>query len=36
MARLLRQWAELRRDALIRNWNAARTDGQIERIEGLE
>jgi hypothetical protein len=36
VARLLRQWTELRRDALIRNWNAARTDGQIERIEGLE
>jgi len=27
---------ELRRDALMKNWMAARTDGRLERIEGLE
>jgi hypothetical protein len=36
VARLLREWTALRRDALMRNWHAARTDGQLERIGGLE
>jgi hypothetical protein len=36
VARVVREWTELRRDALMRNWIAARTDGQIERIAGLE
>ena len=36
VARLVREWTALRHDALMRNWNAARTDGRIERIEGLE
>jgi hypothetical protein len=36
VTRLLREWTVLRRDALMRNWNAARTDGQLERIGGLE
>ncbi len=36
VARLIREWTDLRRDALMRNWMAGRTDGQMERIEGLE
>ena len=36
VARLLREWTALRRDALMQNWRAARTDGQLERIGGLE
>ncbi len=36
VTRLVAEWTALRRDALMRNWHAARTDGQLERIEGLE
>jgi hypothetical protein len=36
VARILKEWTELRRDALMRNWIAARTEGQLERIAGLE
>jgi hypothetical protein len=36
VARLLKEWTGLRRDALMRNWHAARADGQLERIGGLE
>lgn len=36
VSRLVREWAELRRAELMKNWIAARTDGQMERIEGLE
>lgn len=36
VARLLKEWTALRRDALTRNWIAARTDGQLERIGGFE
>ena len=36
VARLLREWTALRRDALSRNWNAARTDRPLERIGGLD
>ena len=36
VARVLKEWTDLRRDALMRNWQAARTDGQLERIAGLE
>lgn len=36
VARILREWTELRRDALMRNWVAARAEGQLERIAGLE
>jgi hypothetical protein len=36
VARLLKEWANLRRDALMRNWDAARSDGELERIGGLE
>jgi hypothetical protein len=34
--RLVKEWTELRRHALMQNWVAARTDGRLERIEGLE
>jgi hypothetical protein len=33
---VLKEWTDLRRDALMRNWQAARTDGSLERIAGLE
>jgi hypothetical protein len=36
VARILREWTDLRRAALMRNWHAGRTDGQFERIGGLE
>jgi hypothetical protein len=36
VTRLVKEWAALRREALMQNWIAAHTDGQIERIEGLE
>jgi uncharacterized protein DUF4160 len=36
VARLVKEWAALRHDALMRNWRAARSDGQLERIGGLE
>jgi hypothetical protein len=36
VARLVREWTNLRRDALSRNWEAARSDGAMERIGGLE
>ena len=36
VARLLRDWTALRRDALMRNWHLARNEGQLERIGGLE
>jgi hypothetical protein len=36
VARLMKEWTALRQDALVRNWRAARSDGQIERIGGLE
>jgi hypothetical protein len=36
VARLVREWVMLRREALARNWLAARGDGAIRRIEGLE
>ena len=36
VARLVKEWTTLRRDELTRNWIAARTDGRLERIEGLE
>jgi uncharacterized protein DUF4160 len=36
VARLLREWAALRRDALMRNWHLARNEGPLERIGGLE
>jgi hypothetical protein len=34
--RLVREWTALRQRELMRNWHAARGDGQLERIEGLE
>jgi uncharacterized protein DUF4160 len=36
VARLLTEWTALRQEALMRNWRAARSDGQLERIGGLE
>jgi hypothetical protein len=36
VARLVREWTALRRDALMRNWIAARSDGQLERIGGFD
>lgn len=36
VARVLKEWTALRRDAPMRNWQAARTDGTLERIPGLE
>jgi len=36
VTRLVTEWTALRHDALMKNWVAARTDGQLERIEGLE
>jgi hypothetical protein len=36
VARLLRQWTTLRREALMRNWIAARNDEPLERIAGLD
>jgi hypothetical protein len=35
-ARILREWTALRRDALMQNWAAARTDGRLEQIAGPE
>jgi hypothetical protein len=34
--RLVRTWVGLRREALMRNWQAARNDEPLDRIEGLE
>jgi hypothetical protein len=36
VARLVKEWTTLRRDALMKNWSAAHSDGRLERIEGLE
>ena len=36
VARLVTEWTALRRNELMKNWIAARTDGKLERIEGLE
>ena len=34
--RLVKEWAALRRDALMRNWQLARTDGELEKLGGLD
>lgn len=36
VARILKEWTALRHEELMRNWIACRTDGQVERIEGLD
>jgi hypothetical protein len=36
VVRVLKEWTALRHDALMRNWNAARSDGALEQIAGLE
>ena len=35
-SRLVRDWAALRRRALMRNWDAARSERQLEKIAGLD
>jgi hypothetical protein len=32
ISRVVKRWTTLRRDALMRNWRAGRTDGSLERI----
>jgi hypothetical protein len=34
--RIVKEWTALRRDALMRNWTAARSDQPLERIGGLD
>jgi hypothetical protein len=36
VARIVREWTELRREALLRNWEAASRDAPLERIAGLD
>ena len=36
VSRLLKEWTALRREALVRNWQAARSDQNLERIGGLD
>jgi hypothetical protein len=36
VTRLMTEWTARRREALMRNRVVARTDGRLERIEGLE
>ena len=36
VTRLVKEWTNLRREALSRNWQAARSDGDLERIGGLD
>jgi uncharacterized protein DUF4160 len=36
VTRLIMEWTALRREVLMKNWIAARNDGRLERIEGLE
>jgi hypothetical protein len=36
VARLVKEWTILRHEALLRNWEAARAEGRLERIAGLE
>ena len=35
-ARIMREWVALRRDALMRNWQAARDEAPLEFIGGLD
>lgn len=36
VARLVQEWTHLRRDALLRNWDAARAERRLEYLAGLE
>jgi hypothetical protein len=36
VARLVKEWTELRRGALMQNWQAAQAEGRLEYIAGLE
>jgi hypothetical protein len=33
---VVKEWTALRLDALMRNWHLARTDGELEKIGGLD
>jgi hypothetical protein len=34
VARVIKEWTLLRHDSLLKNWVAARSDGQLEQIPG--
>jgi hypothetical protein len=36
VARLVKEWTGLRRSNLMQNWQAARSEGRLEYIGGLE
>ena len=36
VARLVKQWTALRNDALMRNWQTARSEKPLERIGGMD
>ena len=36
VSRLVKEWTTLRHDALMQNWQAARVEGRLEYIGGLE
>jgi hypothetical protein len=36
VARLVKEWTALRRNALMQNWHAAQAEGRLEYIAGLE
>ena len=36
VTRLVKEWTAVRREVLMRNWIAVRSDGQLERIGGLD
>jgi hypothetical protein len=36
VSRLIKDWTALRREPLMRNWQAARADRPMERIAGLD
>ena len=36
VGRIVKDWTALRREALMRNWDAARSDKPLERIGGLD
>ena len=36
VARLVKEWSALRREALMHNWHLARTEGRLEYVAGLE
>jgi Domain of unknown function (DUF4160) len=36
IGRIMRDWTALRRQQLLQNWEAARSDAPLERIAGLD